>query len=434
MATPKPSKRLHTDSDSDSETTSSTFPHFIVLESLQEKQLTKLNPIVIEKVISGIVNPVSVKKLQNGTLLVEVGRKTYADNLLKMNLFAGLKIKSFPHYSLNSSKGVVRSSELSLCTLDEIKTYLKSQRVSDVKRITINRNQETINTNTYILTFNTSQVPTEIKVGYNLIKVSPYIPNPLRCYNCQKFGHHESKCLKAPVCKKCGESGSDHIELSCSNPLKCPNCQGNHTANSKDCVIWKREKEVNRIKFTNNIPFPEARKIVQNTNLFPTKSYSDAAKSNTQHKHEPACQSCHSLLQKLITLTPDNLPKFIDDLKSSLSESKVTTPSTSNSSTKSTALPKEAVTEVTPPRVNETPSSPVVRANKSPSRELRQSPSPRQRIQLEKTNSKNRFSVLEDEESMECGAPPPAPSSPTPQQRGESPPRTPKPQRTKSKK
>ena len=433
MATPKPSKRLHTDSDSDSETTSSTFPHFIVLESLQEKQLTKLNPIVIEKVISGIVNPVSVKKLQNGTLLVEVGRKTYADNLLKMNLFAGLKIKSFPHYSLNSSKGVVRSSELSLCTLDEIKTYLKSQRVSDVKRITINRNQETINTNTYILTFNTSQVPTEIKVGYNLIKVSPYIPNPLRCYNCQKFGHHESKCLKAPVCKRCGESGSDHIELSCSNPLKCPNCQGNHTANSKDCVIWKREKEVNRIKFTNNIPFPEARKIVQNTNLFPTKSYSDAAKSNTQHKHEPACQSCHSLLQKLIKLTPENLPKFIDDLKSSLSESKVTTPSTSNSSTKSTALPKEAVTEVTP-RVNETPSSPVVRANKSPSRELRQSPSPRQRIQLEKTNSKNRFSVLEDEESMECGAPPPAPSSPTPQQRGESPPRTPKPQRTKSKK
>ena len=153
MATPKPSKRLHTDSDSDSETTSSTFPHFIVLESLQEKQLTKLNPIVIEKVISGIVNPVSVKKLQNGTLLVEVGRKTYADNLLKMNFFAGLKIKSFPHYSLNSSKGVVRSSELTLCTLDEIKTYLKSQRVSDVKRITINRNQETINTNTYILTF-----------------------------------------------------------------------------------------------------------------------------------------------------------------------------------------------------------------------------------------------------------------------------------------
>ena len=180
MASTKSSKRLHTDSDYDSEAITSTYPHFIVLESLQEKQLSKLNPFVVEKVISGIVKPVSVKKLQNGTLLVEVSKKTYADNLLKINLFTGLKIKAYPHLSLNTSKGVVRSSELSLCILDEIKTYLKNQAVSDVKRITIHRNQETINTNTYIFTFDTPNVPKELKVGYNLVKVSPYIPNPLR--------------------------------------------------------------------------------------------------------------------------------------------------------------------------------------------------------------------------------------------------------------
>ena len=205
MASSKPSKRPYPDSDSDSDTLPTTFPNFIVLESLDEKQLTKLNPIVIEKTISGIVKPISVKKLNNGTLLIEVDKKTYADNLLKMKTFAGLKIKAFPHISLNSSKGVVRSSELSLCTLDEIKTYLKPQGVSDVKRISIKRNDEIINTNTYIFTFNKSQLPKEIKVGYSLIKINPYIPNPLRCYNCQKFGHHETKCIKSAVCKKCGE-------------------------------------------------------------------------------------------------------------------------------------------------------------------------------------------------------------------------------------
>ena len=51
-----------------------------------------------------------------------------------------------------------------------------------------------------------------------------------------------------------------------------------------------------------------------------------------------------------------------------------------------------------------------------------------------KPTQKNRFSVLEAEESMECGAPPSAPSSPTPEHHGKSPPQTPKPQRTKSKK
>ena len=427
MASTKSSKRLHTDSDSDSEAITSTYPHFIVLESLQEKQLSKLNPFVDEKVISGIVKPVSVKKLQNGTLLVEVSKKTYADNLLKMNLFAGLKIKAYPHLSLNTSKGVVRSSELSLCTLDEIKTYLKNQAVSDVKRITIHRNQETINTNTYIFTFDTPHVPKELKVGYNLVKVSPYIPNPLRCYNCQKFGHHESKCLKPTVCKKCGESGSDHIELSCSNRIKCPNCQGNHSADSKDCNIWKQEKEINRVKFTNNISFPEARKLVQNSNQFTGKSYSEAAKTNTHHEH--ACKSCHTLLEKLTNLTADNLPKFINELKSSLSESPIVK-SSSSVPTTSSEPPKEVVTLVTP-QVNESPKSPVRQSSNSPNRALRQSPTPRQRIQLEKTNSKNRFSVLEVEESMECGAPPSAPPSPTSQHRGKNPSQTPKPQRTK---
>ena len=221
MASTKLSKRLCPDSDSDTDTSLSSFPRFVVLESLEDKSLTKISPFVIHKVISGIVKPVSVKKLKNGTLLIEVDKKTYADNLLTMKFFTNLKIKSYAHASLNSSKGVVRSAELSLCTLEEIKSHLKTQSVTDVKRITFKRNDQTISTDTYILTFGKPQIPKELKVGYNLIKVNPYIPNPLRCYNCQMFGHHEQKCLKSPVCKKCGESGSDHIELSCHNTPKC---------------------------------------------------------------------------------------------------------------------------------------------------------------------------------------------------------------------
>ena len=45
---------------------------------------------------------------------IEVDRKSYADSLLKMKPFANLKIKAFAHNSLNSLKGVVKSSELSL--------------------------------------------------------------------------------------------------------------------------------------------------------------------------------------------------------------------------------------------------------------------------------------------------------------------------------
>ena len=179
-------------------------------------------------------------------------------------------------------------------------------------------------------------------------------------------------------------------------------------------------------QYTQNISFPEARKIVQSQNQFPTKSYSQVTKSNTETKHNHSCTSCHTILEKLSTLTPENLPKFISELKSSLSES--TQPKPSQSQLKQP--PKEVATQVAPPQKTQGLNL-LFGETKSPSGGLRQSHTPRPRIQLEKTNSKNRFSVLEDEEPMECGVLPPSPTSPTTDGVGQKSQQTPKPQRTK---
>ena len=64
---------------------------------------------------------------------------------------------------------------------------------------------------------------------------------------------------------------------------------------------------------------------------------------------------------------------------------------------------REVAKQVAPPQTTQSPPSPVRQSTRSPNRGLKQSPTPRQRIQLEKTNSKNRFSALEDEESMDVG-------------------------------
>ena len=121
-----------------------------------------------------------------------------------------------------------------------------------------------------------------------------HIPNLLGCNNCQKFGHRETKCIKSAICKKCGESGSDHIELTCSNPIKCANCQSDHPADLRICLVWKREKEINTIKYTQNISFPEARKIVRSQNQFQTKSYSQVTKSNREAKHNHSCYKLYN--------------------------------------------------------------------------------------------------------------------------------------------
>ena len=78
-----------------------------------------------------------------------------ADFLLKMTKFHNISVKTHPHKSLNIHKEVVRSKELYLCTIKEIKSELKKQGVTKVKRVSIKKEGKTIETNTYIMNFNT---------------------------------------------------------------------------------------------------------------------------------------------------------------------------------------------------------------------------------------------------------------------------------------
>ena len=170
-----------------------------------------------------------------------------------------IDLKAYPHERLNTSKGVIRNGELSLCSIMEINNELKKRNVINVKRITIKKQNEIIETNTYILSFNNPKTPLERKIGYTVVKVETYIPNPRRRHNCQKYGHQKEHCTRKQVCVKCGEQEPNHMEDSCKNSLNCNNYKGNHRADAKYCKIWEREKEIIKMKITKNITFPEAK-------------------------------------------------------------------------------------------------------------------------------------------------------------------------------
>ena len=148
-------------------------------------------------------------------------------------------------------------------TEENILEYLKPQGVTHVNRFTIRKNHEIVNTNTLLLTFNSVVTPKTLKIFYQLIQVEMYVPNPLRCFNCQKFGHHENNCPAdlGSVCEKCGTGNHDHLASQCRKPAKCVNCGENHMSRSSDCDVWKKEKEVMKIKVTQRLTYPEARKI-----------------------------------------------------------------------------------------------------------------------------------------------------------------------------
>ena len=225
-------KRLYAESDSNNDTDQTLFLNFIMLESTEDTPITNLSPFIIEKLF---------KKINQQYPAGRNAKKSFLDLLQEQKNFHNLKIKAYPHNSLNLSKGVVRSLDLSLCTLDEIKSNLCKQGVTDAKWISIKRNNQIILTNTYILDFNTPKPPTEIKIDYLITKVETYISNPPRCHNCQKFGHHKEKCTRPLMCKNRRETGN-HID--CQQLQKCANYKQNHSADSKECELWKKRKKI----------------------------------------------------------------------------------------------------------------------------------------------------------------------------------------------
>ena len=261
-------------SDSESETqqhTSPTLlnvPRFIVVKSQEENRtMADLSPFVIEKCIQSIVgHPKTIKKLKSGDLLLEVDRKQQVENLLKTTKLFDLKVKISLHNSLSSSKGVICCSELRPCSDKEIIENLKEQGVTGVRNISVRRNGVIKPTNTYV------------KVAYLYVKVEVYIPNPLRCYQCQVFGHHEDFCMKKPICGNCGGERQCNDDRNCKNTAKYVNCNGNHPVFSRDCLTWKKEKAILKVKYEKSITFPEARKIVEEQFAAPGISYASITK------------------------------------------------------------------------------------------------------------------------------------------------------------
>ena len=332
MASQKKAKRaLSSDSESDSEcqNPSSHFPRFLVIEAEDSSNpITRLSPFIIEKQISSILGTAkSVKRLRNDTLLVECFTMQQASNLLSNKTFFNKPVKIYPHKSLNTCKGVVRCRELSYCDPDEILSNLKSQGVREVKRISVSRNGTRRDTNTYILTFASPNLPSSIKIGFLNVKVDVYVPNPLRCFKCQRYGHHESKCPNLPVCPKCSFEGQDHNVDTCNNPLHCPNCKSNHSSSSRDCPRWKDEKEILSLKYKHNLSFIEARREVENRRKDQLQSSGRQSYSNavSPTPAKDSCPTCELLAKKLLEKFPD----MANELKD-LIPSKVLSPSFSS--------------------------------------------------------------------------------------------------------
>ncbi|XP_048251529.1 uncharacterized protein LOC125379297 [Haliotis rufescens] len=299
----KTNKRRHVDSlTSDEEETSTeiadSWPRFIVIASADGNPL-KLNPFAMSKGIQSACGEVTnVTRLRSGSILVEYARRQQSVNLLGLQQFVNTQVVVSVHRTLNSSRGIVRDRARCLSDMaeEEIAAELKHQGVTAVKRFSRkSEDGKFIPTNTYLFTFCLAKIPNSIKAGYFNIGVEVYVPNPLRCYKCQQFGHGAKTCTRKARCFRC--SGI-HEGSECTDDVKCANCDGEHVASSKSCPVFVSESQILKLKHTQNISYSAAKQLVQLPSKSPANITYSAAVSSPPPvlKITTASTSCQTLI------------------------------------------------------------------------------------------------------------------------------------------
>ncbi|GFX44407.1 uncharacterized protein TNCV_1394281 [Trichonephila clavipes] len=233
---------------------------FLVL-SLPNNDTMKKSPFAIHKALIGIGGePKSVKRLRSGDLLIETSSALQTKSIFFVKTFLNSPLTISPQKSLNTSGGVIFELDLLSTPEAEIFDGFSDQGVIQVRRITIKKDNTIIPTKHLILTFNSSKLPTTIKAGYLNCKIRPYIPNPLRCFKCQRFRHSQTSCHGQLTCSICASVG--HSSTDCTLKPKCVNCFQSHSSDSKLCSKWKTEKEIQAIITNRNISYVETRKLI----------------------------------------------------------------------------------------------------------------------------------------------------------------------------
>lgn len=136
---------------------------------------------------------------------------------------------------------------------DEISNELKERNfkitevVQKFKKTTINNKTDYSRLPLFMLVFDTSedikkiydiQYINHMKVKIEAIRNSKLIP---QCKRCQRHGHTQRFCKRTPACVKCA---GNHLTASCTKlrntPAKCINCNEEHPANYRGCIIAKQ--------------------------------------------------------------------------------------------------------------------------------------------------------------------------------------------------
>ena len=225
---------------------SSNWSRFLVLKTKSMITGAKLENLLLSKYAT---SEMSLRQISNYEWIVEATTRAQSEAYQSLNNLSGIEITFTRHEQLNSIQGtVILPPNLDNDGLPDRNLLLDSlqKRYSNVEDVEVYQipNRKSPNKKLRIakIKFEGQVLPRDIRIEGQRREIIPYVPKPLQCSKCCKYGHTNKYCHNNEVCAYCGTT--EHPTTWNCGPPNCVNCSQNHHAKSKDCPFYLYNTEL----------------------------------------------------------------------------------------------------------------------------------------------------------------------------------------------
>lgn len=271
----KRNKRVRSDKDEDSESDEERqeslykeIEKYEVVIRFSEKSqaiMKKVSPFVLTSTLANKIGEIEFAKILNdGNLFVRCANAGQMDKALKIKDIAKCKVENSGRVGTRKKDGkigVITGVPLSV-NMEELKKNIKGAKILSVQRMKTKRDGVVKDSETVSIEFEEESVPKKVFLGFMSYPVRMFVPKPMRCFNCQRFGHTAKNCKRQKRCARCG---GDHDYGLCGSGIspKCCNCGGAHNVAFSGCEVMRRETNIQKIRVEKRITYAEAVKVTR---------------------------------------------------------------------------------------------------------------------------------------------------------------------------
>ena len=111
-------------------------------------------------------------------------------------------------------------------------------------------------------------MPDAVTIALERFPTKRWFGTPLRCYNCQQYGHHSSRCANQ---RRCGKCAADHDDKTCNKTRAesiCANCQEGHPAWSPQCIHYQKAYAIRVYSMTQEVSYFKAKIHIESSSTY----------------------------------------------------------------------------------------------------------------------------------------------------------------------